>query len=164
MGDRSVPPERTLAARRAPARGAAVSPGGGTVPNGPRDEGNRSRRAAERPCRNVKDGGDRWSVSVREQSGPWPFPPALPAGFAFCLGAAAGDPGMSHPSRPLPPPPQCQPQPAVQHPKAAAASGVFWLGRRGLGIRPAVWRAGPTPPARLRSCGAAGAPFWHGSP
>lgn len=30
-------------------------------------------------------------MSIREPSPPWPFPPTLPAGFAFGSGAAAGE-------------------------------------------------------------------------
>ena len=89
-------------------------------------------------------------------------------GFAFCLEAAAGKrqamgsgdepPAAAIATSSLVPAAACR---AAS--QTAAASGVFCSGRRGLGIRLAVWQAGPTPPARLcRSSLLAPKPVtWH---
>lgn len=86
------------------------------------------RRAAERLRWNVKDGGDRWSVSIRERSPPWPCPPTLPAGICSRLGGSCRRWDAGAP-QPLPPPASRGAS------RFAGACRVLFWGKRDLGIR-----------------------------
>lgn len=137
-----------------------MSPGRGTFPNGLQDERNCQRvTAGERLNGSAgmsrTEGTDGLCPSGNGAVlGPFSPSPCCLQGFAFRSGAAAGErramgcgdepPAVAIATSSLVP--ATASRAASQ---TAATSRVFCSGRRSLGIRLAVWRAGPTPPVRL---------------
>lgn len=83
-------------ARAALARGAAVSPARGTLPDGLQHRRHCQRLAAGgglRGSAGMSGTGDRWSVSLREPHAPWPCPPAACGDLGQLSGRRAGGRG-----------------------------------------------------------------------